>query len=126
MKANGQRDASLRLTETYGPAVVNDWHDAWDAAMRVSRRPKVRQGVRYALEAPTLDPAHDAVSATARRRRGQRSAATVMKGYLANKAATDATFGGWFTAISVMHPDGYIQIKDRSKDIIISGGENIS
>ena len=123
------------LTETYGPAVVNDWHAEWDALpLAEQAAKKARQGVRYgALEA--LD-----VHATPTRWRRCRATArrmgevmfrgnVVMKGYLKNKTATDEAFaGGWFHSgdLGVMHPDGYIQLKDRSKDIIISGGENIS
>jgi fatty-acyl-CoA synthase len=122
------------LTETYGPAVVNEWHADWDALDKGPRTArKARQGVRYAaLEALTvLDP--ETMEATPADGetigevmfRGN----IVMKGYLKNRPATDEAFaGGWFHSgdLGVMHPDGYIQLKDRSKDIIISGGENIS
>jgi fatty-acyl-CoA synthase len=122
------------LTESYGPAVVNDWHDEWNALSPVEQAVrKARQGVRYgALEAlDVLDPA--AMTPVARdgetlgevMMRGN----VVMKGYLKNKPSTEKAFaGGWFHTgdLGVMHPDGYIQLKDRSKDIIISGGENIS
>jgi fatty-acyl-CoA synthase len=122
------------LTETYGPAVVNEWHADWDALDKGPRTArKARQGVRYAaLEALTvLDP--ETMEATPADGetigevmfRGN----IVMKGYLKNRPATDDAFaGGWFHSgdLGVMHPDGYIQLKDRSKDIIISGGENIS
>ncbi len=122
------------LTEVYGPAVVNEWHSAWDdlpAAERAQK--KARQGVRYAaLEALTvLDPATmqpvpaDGETLGEVMFRGN----IVMKGYLKNPAASEEAFaGGWFHSgdLGVMHPDGYIQLKDRSKDIIISGGENIS
>jgi fatty-acyl-CoA synthase len=122
------------LTETYGPAVVNDWHAEWNAmAGPEQAAKKARQGVRYgALEAlDVIDP--ETMKAVPRDGetigevmfRGN----VVMKGYLKNKKSTDAAFaGGWFHSgdLGVMHPDGYIQIKDRSKDIIISGGENIS
>ncbi len=122
------------LTETYGPAAVNEWHGAWDAlplAERAAR--KARQGVRYpALEDLTvLDPATlqpvpaDGQALGEVMFRGN----IVMKGYLKNaKATAEALAGGWFHSgdLGVMHPDGYIQLKDRSKDIIISGGENIS
>ena len=123
------------LTETYGPAMINEWHDAWDALPPAEQAAKkARQGVRYVpLEAlDVLDPDTHArrCRATARRMgevmfRGN----VVMKGYLKNKPATEKAFaGGWFHSgdLGVMHPDGYIQLKDRSKDIIISGGENIS
>ena len=122
------------LTECYGPAVVNDWHTEWNAlAPDAQAMKKARQGVRYgALEAlDVLDP--EAMSPVKRdgemlgevMMRGN----VVMKGYLKNKSSTEKAFaGGWFHTgdLGVMHPDGYIQLKDRSKDIIISGGENIS
>jgi fatty-acyl-CoA synthase len=122
------------LTECYGPAVVNDWHSEWDALpLEEQAHKKARQGVRYgALEA--LDVRDPETMAPVKRdgetmgevmMRGN----VVMKGYLKNKASTDQAFlGGWFHTgdLGVMHPDGYIQLKDRSKDIIISGGENIS
>ncbi len=122
------------LTEVYGPAVVNEWHAAWDDLSPAERaQKKARQGVRYAaLEALTvLDPITmkpvpaDGETLGEVMFRGN----IVMKGYLKNKAASDEAFaGGWFHSgdLGVMHPDGYIQLKDRSKDIIISGGENIS
>ena len=122
------------LTETYGPAVVNDWHADWNSLSGAEQATKkARQGVRYgALEAldvrdpDTLRPvARDGEALGEVMFRGN----IVMKGYLKNKKATDAAFaGGWFHSgdIGVIHPDGYVQLKDRSKDIIISGGENIS
>jgi fatty-acyl-CoA synthase len=122
------------LTESYGPAVVNDWHAEWNALPGPEQAAKkARQGVRYgALEAldvrdpETLAPVpHDGATLGEVMMRGN----VVMKGYLKNKAATEKAFaGGWFHTgdLGVMHPDGYIQLKDRSKDIIISGGENIS
>jgi fatty-acyl-CoA synthase len=122
------------LTETYGPATVNEWHGAWDALSSAEQAAKkARQGVRYVpLEA--LDVRHPDTLAPVPRDgetlgevmfRGN----VVMKGYLKNKKSTDAAFaGGWFHSgdLGVVYPDGYIQLKDRSKDIIISGGENIS
>jgi fatty-acyl-CoA synthase len=135
MKAAGFNVTHLYgLTETYGPAVVNDWHAAWDALPgNEQAAKKARQGVRYgALEGlDVLDP--DTLAPVARdgeamgevMMRGN----VVMKGYLKNPKSTQAAFkGGWFHTgdLGVMHPDGYIQLKDRSKDIIISGGENIS
>jgi len=122
------------LTECYGPAVVNDWHTEWNAlAPDAQAVKKARQGVRYgALEAlDVLDPE----AMTPVKRDGEALGEVmmrgnvVMKGYLKNKASTEKAFaGGWFHTgdLGVMHPDGYIQLKDRSKDIIISGGENIS
>ncbi|MBO6717551.1 MAG: acyl-CoA synthetase [Rhizobiaceae bacterium] len=122
------------LTETYGPAVVNEWHSEWDALEPGPRTAKkARQGVRYAalegltvLDPETMKPTpRDGETIGEVMFRGN----IVMKGYLKNKAATEEAFaGGWFHSgdLGVMHPDGYIQLKDRSKDIIISGGENIS
>ncbi len=122
------------LTETYGPAVVNEWHGEWDSLDAGARTAKkARQGVRYAsLEGLTvMDPATmretpaDGQTIGEVMFRGN----IVMKGYLKNRKATDEAFaGGWFHSgdLGVKHPDGYIQLKDRSKDIIISGGENIS
>jgi fatty-acyl-CoA synthase len=122
------------LTECYGPSVVNDWHAEWDALpLAEQAAKKSRQGVRYgALEAlDVLDPdtmvpvPRDGQTLGEVMMRGN----VVMRGYLKNKKSTDAAFkGGWFHTgdLGVMHPDGYVQLKDRSKDIIISGGENIS
>ncbi len=122
------------LTETYGPAVVNDWDEDWETLATPARAArKARQGVRYhALEGLAVMNPENMVEVPADGEtmgevmfRGN----IVMKGYLKNPAATDEAFrGGWFHSgdLGVMHPDGYIQLKDRSKDIIISGGENIS
>jgi fatty-acyl-CoA synthase len=122
------------LTETYGPASINDWHREWEAlSIDQQAEKKARQGVRYpVLEAlDVLDPQtmqsvpHDGETLGEVMFRGN----VVMKGYLKNKHSTEAAFaGGWFHSgdLGVVHSDGYIQIKDRSKDIIISGGENIS
>jgi 3-(methylthio)propionyl---CoA ligase len=122
------------LTECYGPSVVNDWHSEWDALpLATQAEKKARQGVRYgALEAldvrdpDTMVPvARDGETLGEVTMRGN----VVMKGYLKNKPSTEkAFFGGWFHTgdLGVIYPDGYIQLKDRSKDIIISGGENIS
>jgi fatty-acyl-CoA synthase len=122
------------LTETYGPAVVNDWKEEWSALEPAAQAAmKARQGVRYnALEDLTvMDPETmqrvpaDGETLGEVMFRGN----VVMKGYLKNpKASAEAFRGGWFHSgdLGVMHPDGYIQLKDRSKDIIISGGENIS
>ncbi len=122
------------LTESYGPATVCAWHGEWDAlpAEEVSAR-KARQGVRYHVleglmvaNADTLEPVPgDGQTIGEVFMRGN----IVMKGYLKNpKASAEAFAGGWFHTgdLGVMHPDGYIEIKDRSKDLIISGGENIS
>ena len=122
------------LTETYGPATINEWDPSWDdlpAADRSAKR--IRQGIRYvALEGLTVMEPETMTEVPADGEtlgevmfRGN----IVMKGYLKNRTATAEAFaGGWFHSgdLGVMHPDGYIQIKDRSKDIIISGGENIS
>ena len=122
------------LTETYGPAVVNDWHQEWSALPPAEQAVlKARQGVRYlpleqltVLDPDTLAPVpHDGETMGEVMFRGN----VVMKGYFQNPEATQKAFaGGWFHSgdLGVVHPDGYIQLKDRSKDIIISGGENIS
>ncbi len=122
------------LTEVYGPAVVNEWHAEWDALDSAARAAKkARQGVRYAPleELAVLDPGTmkpvpaDGKTIGEVMFRGN----IVMRGYLKNpKATRDALKDGWFHSgdLGVMYPDGYIQLKDRSKDIIISGGENIS
>lgn len=122
------------LTETYGPSVINDWHRDWDELEGLAyAQKKARQGVRYAtLEAldvrdpQTMEPVPaDGVTMGEVMMRGN----VVMKGYLKNPAATRSAFaGGWFHSgdLGVKYPDGYVQLKDRSKDIIISGGENIS
>ena len=122
------------LTETYGPACLNDWKAQWSLLEGPARAAmKARQGVRYtALEDLTvIDPETmekvpaDGETIGEVMFRGN----IVMKGYLKNPSATDEAFaGGWFHSgdLGVMHEDGYIQLKDRSKDIIISGGENIS
>jgi len=122
------------LTESYGPAVVCAWHEEWDALPAGKKAAlKARQGVTYPVldglmvaDAQSLKPvAPDGESMGEVFMRGN----IVMKGYLKNAKATDEAFaGGWFHTgdLGVMHLDGYIQIKDCSKDIIISGGENIS
>ncbi len=122
------------LTETYGPAVVNDWHDSWsDLPAARQATLKFRQGVRYlpleqldVMDPETMTPVpRDCTTMGKVMFRGN----VVMKGYFRNLKATQEAFaGGWFHSgdLGVMHPDGYIQLKDRSKDVIISGGENIS
>lgn len=122
------------LTETYGPSVVCAWKDEWNGKPKEERAAlKVRQGVRYVAlsglmvaEPETLEPVPaDGETMGEIFMQGN----IVMKGYLKNPEATDKAFkGGWFASgdLGVMHPDGYIALKDRSKDIIISGGENIS
>ena len=122
------------LTETYGPATINEWHEEWDDLPGEERLAKrIRQGVCYvALEGLTvMDPETMEVVPADGETLGEVMfrGNIVMKGYLKNKKATDEAFaGGWFHSgdLGVLHPDGYIQLKDRSKDIIISGGENIS
>jgi fatty-acyl-CoA synthase len=122
------------LTEVYGPAVVNEWRQQWTALAPAEQAAlKARQGVRYpaleelaVLNPETLTPVPaDGATLGEVMFRGN----IVMKGYLKNRAATEHAFaGGWFHSgdLGVLHADGYIQLKDRSKDIIISGGENIS
>jgi len=122
------------LTETYGPAVVNDWHQDWSSLTPGEQAAlKSRQGVRYlpleqldVLDPDTLAPVpRDGETLGEVMFRGN----VVMKGYFRDPEATQKVFaGGWFHSgdLGVIHPDGYIQLKDRSKDIIISGGENIS
>jgi len=122
------------LTETYGPSAVCAWQEEWGELTLEEKAAKMaRQGVRTV----TLDGARvidrvqgadvpaDGATIGELLLRGN----TVMKGYLKNPQATDEAFaGGWFHTgdLAVMHPDGYVEIKDRAKDIIISGGENIS
>jgi len=122
------------LTEVYGPSVVCAWHEEWDTLPAPERaRLKARQGVNYPVleglivaDPLSLAPTpHDGATMGEVLMRGN----IVMKGYLKNPKATKEAFaGGWFHTgdLGVAHPDGYIEIKDRSKDIIISGGENIS
>jgi fatty-acyl-CoA synthase len=122
------------LTEVYGPAVVNEWKSEWDALdAGAQAAKKARQGVKYVpledlmvLDPQTMQPVPaDGETLGEVMFRGN----VVMKGYLKNPAATQEAFaGGWFHSgdLGVLYPDGYIQLKDRSKDIIISGGENIS
>ena len=122
------------LTETYGPAVICEWHEEWNQLDSTKQAElKSRQGVPYtALSGlEVMDPESmskipaDGTELGEVMFRGN----NVMKGYLKNPQATDEAFaGGWFHSgdIGVVHSDQYIQLKDRSKDIIISGGENIS
>ncbi len=122
------------LTETYGPAVMCAWKTEWDALPSDDRaQMKARQGVRYhslaglqVMNPDTMEPVPaDGETIGEVMFRGN----LVMKGYLKNPGTTNEAFsGGWFHSgdLGVMCPDGYIKIKDRSKDIIISGGENIS
>ncbi len=122
------------LTETYGPSVVCAWHDEWDEKSAEEKaKLKSRQGVRAPMleslmvaNPETMEPvARDGKTIGEIFMRGN----LVMKGYLKNPATSEEAFaGGWLHSgdLAVWHEDGYIEIKDRSKDIIISGGENIS
>ncbi len=121
------------LTESYGPATLCQWQPEWNALPSAEQaRKNARQGVRYPSlsEAEVLDASgspvpHDGETLGEIALRGN----TLMKGYLKNPEASEASLGqGWFRTgdLAVMHPDGYLEIKDRSKDVIISGGENIS
>jgi fatty-acyl-CoA synthase len=122
------------LTECYGPAMLCAWQDEWsDLPLDGRAAFMARQGVRY----PTLEGLRIVDPATMRDVPADGASIgelvlrsnTVMKGYLKNPAASAEAFaGGWFHTgdLGVMHPDGYVEIKDRAKDIIISGGENIS
>jgi fatty-acyl-CoA synthase len=122
------------LTETYGPAVLNEWKEEWsDEPIEAQLEKRIRQGVRYpSLEGLTvMDPATMEIVPDNGEVLGEvmLRGNIIMKGYLKNKDATQEAFAGnWFHSgdLGVLHPDGYIQLKDRSKDIIISGGENIS
>ncbi|PWW48894.1 fatty-acyl-CoA synthase [Melaminivora alkalimesophila] len=122
------------LTEVYGPATVCAKHEEWDR-LDIGERARLnaRQGVRYHLQrsAEVLDPEtmqpvpRDGETMGEIMFRGN----ITMKGYLKNPEATEEAFaGGWFHSgdLAVQYPDGYIRIRDRSKDVIISGGENIS
>ena len=122
------------LTEVYGPATICSWHESWDSLPSHERaRLKARQGVRYTAEdgVTVMDPAtmkevpRDGTTMGEVMFRGN----LTMKGYLKNPVATKEAFEhGWFHSgdLGVLHEDGYIELRDRSKDIIISGGENIS
>ncbi|WP_422366972.1 acyl-CoA synthetase [Pelagibius sp.] len=135
MEAQGFRVTHLYgLTECYGPATVCAWQDDWAELDMRSRSAKMaRQGVNYltlegatVMQPDTMAPVPwDGTTLGEIMLRGN----TVMKGYLKNPSATEQAFaGGWFHTgdLAVIHPDGYIEVKDRSKDVIISGGENIS
>ena len=122
------------LTETYGPATVCAWQEEWEALPLPDRaRLMARQGVRYATAAglQVADPQGHAPVPRDGRTLGEvmLRGNTIMKGYLKNPAATAEAFReGWYHTgdLAVWHPDGYIEVKDRSKDIIITGGENVS
>ena len=133
-KLNFKVTHAYGLTEVYGPAVVCAWHEEWDELSTAEQAAmKARQGVRYPMleELVVMDPGtmkpvpHDGETIGEIMFRGN----IVMKGYLKNPRASEEAFaGGYFHSgdLAVCHEDGYIQIMDRSKDIIISGGENIS
>jgi fatty-acyl-CoA synthase len=121
------------LTETYGPITICEWDPAWDSlGVEERARLKARQGLHLltadrvrVVDADMRDVPADGETMGEVVMRGN----NVMKGYFANDAATEEAFrGGWFHSgdLAVMHPDGYIELRDRAKDIIISGGENIS
>ncbi|MFT5181577.1 MAG: fatty-acyl-CoA synthase [Alphaproteobacteria bacterium] len=122
------------LTEIYGPAIICAWQDEWnDLPPDQQAKLQSRQGVPYEVledvmvgDPETLEPVpRDGETMGEVFTRGN----VTMKGYLKNPKATDDAFaGGWFHTgdLGVWHPDNYIELKDRSKDIIISGGENIS
>ncbi|WP_287820245.1 acyl-CoA synthetase [Achromobacter sp.] len=121
------------LTETYGPSISCAWHEEWDDLPLAERAAlKARIGVRklnveavQVMDAAMRPVPADGVTLGEIMLRGN----TLMKGYLRNPDATAEAFaGGWFHSgdLAVVHPDGYIEIKDRAKDIIIAGGENIS
>lgn len=122
------------LTEVYGPAVVCDWKPEWDALPAGEQaRLKSRQGLPYVVQEGLMvaDPDSLAPVPADGETLGEvfMRGNITMKGYLKNPSATAKAFaGGWFHTgdLGVMHADGYIELKDRSKDIIISGGENIS
>ena len=122
------------LTECYGPGVVSEWHPEWDELPTTERSAKkARQGVPYLVmqDLTVMDPKTMQKTPADSNTMGEvfMRGNNLMKGYLKNKTATEKAFlGGWFHTgdLGVMHPDGYIELKDRSKDIIISGGENIS
>jgi fatty-acyl-CoA synthase len=122
------------LTETYGPAVVSEWHREWDSLPLEERAAmKSRQGVPYQVLEDTMvaDPETMTPVPSDGKTLGEVffRGNVVMKGYLKNPEATEEAFrGGWFHSgdLGVMHQDGYLELKDRAKDIIISGGENIS
>ncbi len=122
------------LTESYGPATLCAWQEDWDGLEQTAKAGRMaRQGVNYVTlqDASIRNPdtleevPRDGETIGELMLRGN----TVMRGYLKNPAASETAFqGGWFHTgdLGVLHPDGYIEVKDRSKDIIISGGENIS
>jgi len=134
MEAMGFRVTHLYgLTESYGPSTVCAWQADWDALSQKERTAKLARHVQY----PTLEDmmVADSLTLLPVPRDGRTMGEvmlrgnTLMKGYLKNREATEEAFeGNWFHTgdLAVWHPDGYMEVKDRMKDIIISGGENIS
>jgi fatty-acyl-CoA synthase len=122
------------LTEVYGPATVCAWHEEWSLLpVEEQAALKARQGVGYTVLEDLMVADPDTLAPVPRDGKTMGEVFLrgniVMKGYLKNGQATDEAFrGGWFHSgdLGVMHPDGYIELRDRAKDIIISGGENIS
>jgi fatty-acyl-CoA synthase len=122
------------LTECYGPATLCAWQEEWNGLEQRSKAEKMaRQGVKHVTleEALVIDPDSMQPVPWDGRTMGEimLRSNTVMKGYLKNPEATETALAeGWFHTgdLGVQHPDGYIEVKDRAKDIIISGGENIS
>ena len=121
------------LTETYGPYTVCEWQAGWEGQERAARaRLLARQGVPMVISDPVRvvdqdlrDVPRDGATMGEIVMRGN----NVMKGYFDDPAATEEAFrGGWFHSgdLGVWHPDGYVELRDRAKDVIISGGENIS
>ena len=121
------------LTETYGPHTICEWKAEWDQLdADTQAKLKARQGLQMVtadavrvVDAEMRDVPANGEAMGEVVMRGN----NVMKGYFADEEATANAFrGGWFHSgdLAVMHPDGYIEIRDRAKDIIISGGENIS
>ena len=121
------------LTETFGPIAINQWHSGWDGrAPGEQARLRARQGVGNVIATPlrVIDEAGSEVAADGQTM-GELAARgnDVMLGYYRDAEATAAaTAGGWFRTgdLAVMHPDGYVELRDRRKDVIISGGENIA
>ena len=121
------------LTETYGPMIVSEWREEWaHLPSEEKSRLKARQGIQSIMAGSMIVADPDSMEAVPwdGETKGEvfMRGNIVMKGYLKNKKTTEKCFdGGWFHSgdIAVCHPDGYIEIKDRTKDIIISGGENI-
>jgi len=121
------------LTETYGPYTVCEWQAGWEGQERAARaRLLARQGVAMVISDPVRvvdedlrDVPRDGATMGEIVMRGN----NVMKGYFDDPAATEEAFrGGWFHSgdLGVRHPDGYVELRDRAKDVIVSGGENIS